>query len=198
MPELILGCAGRSARMLGISPSWKLGFAGNLVAGSFIPQGAHQNLCHHIILISIVILQQRAQKLSLHSHAGQCKWEQQELHLPGPGHTRTRWDFTAVPRNPRAAPRGSKHPPQRCRRKSGAGAAGAPWSWHSCNWGLPTALRHKLGKPARGKNASYAPVVQCFNADSRKGQGQPGGVELKVCAGTALYAKWWTITCWDI
>lgn len=55
MPELILGCAGRSARMLGISPSWKLGFAVNLVAGSFIPQRAHQNLCHHIILISIII-----------------------------------------------------------------------------------------------------------------------------------------------
>lgn len=56
MPEFILGCTGPSARTLGISPSRKLGFTVNLLVGSFIPQRAHQNLCHHIIFISIIIL----------------------------------------------------------------------------------------------------------------------------------------------
>lgn len=42
--------------MLGISPLWKLGFTVNLLAGSFIPQGTHQNLCHDVIFISIIIL----------------------------------------------------------------------------------------------------------------------------------------------
>lgn len=41
--------------MLGISPSWKLVFTVNLLAASFIPQGAHQNLRHDIVFISIVI-----------------------------------------------------------------------------------------------------------------------------------------------
>ena len=65
MPEIILGCTGRSARMLGISPSWKLGFKVNLLVGSFIPQRTHQNLCHHIIFISVIILRTKGTEILL-------------------------------------------------------------------------------------------------------------------------------------
>lgn len=100
--------------MLGTSPWWKLlGFAGNLLAGSLIPQGAHQNLRHHVILIGIVILQERAQQ------GLQCKGHEQELHFPGLG-------TAGMSQQGPGSPQGLQHLPRRCRRRSGAVAAGAP------------------------------------------------------------------------
>lgn len=63
-----------------------------------------------------------------------------------------------------------------------------PWHWGT-NWAN---LQGKK-KPVRPQWFSALTLTA-----GRAGQGQPGGVKLKVCAVTVLYAKWWPIICWDI
>lgn len=64
MPEFILGCAGRRARVPS-APLAELGFTVNLLVGSFIPQRTHQDLRHHVVFISIVILRTEGTQIPL-------------------------------------------------------------------------------------------------------------------------------------